>query len=165
LNKQKIAYSPRDLTQYRIGAVPLQSRRLQKAWSQNRQISFCSPILHFSFIVMHKSVWKDELDLSKFSSFRWFKRQDFSILSFKRLVRYIPEYGGNQILFLVSLIDNRNYSALSVSLRIRIIIDNSRGSSEWLIDTSCSLPEFGSRHQRLSFRTIDYRLAHWHVIY
>jgi hypothetical protein len=52
-----------DLTQYRIGAVPLDA-----CGNHDHKIDkyrFSCRFLHFSFIIIHKSVWKNELDLLK----------------------------------------------------------------------------------------------------
>jgi hypothetical protein len=53
-----------DLIQYRIGTVPLDACR-----NHDHKIDkyrFFRQFLHFSFMIIHKSVWKDELDLLKF---------------------------------------------------------------------------------------------------
>jgi hypothetical protein len=57
-----------DLAQYRIGAVPLDACR-----NHDHKIDkyrFFRWFLHFSCIIIHKSVWKDELDLLKFIPLR-----------------------------------------------------------------------------------------------
>jgi hypothetical protein len=50
----------KDLTQYRIGAVPVD------ALSENRKYRFFRRFLNLSLIIIHKSVLKYELDLLKF---------------------------------------------------------------------------------------------------
>jgi hypothetical protein len=54
----------RDLTQYRIGPVPKDACRNHDHKIDKYRIF--SPVFTFSFIIVHKSVWKDELDLLKF---------------------------------------------------------------------------------------------------
>jgi hypothetical protein len=77
-----------DLTQYRIGAVPLDACR-NHAYKIDKYRFFAD---FYIFHSLSYTDWCEKMNYTYLSLFRWVKRQDFSILLYKRLAQYIPEY-------------------------------------------------------------------------